>query len=98
MLKFKRYQHGFLGYSICFPENTLPLSLMKEISAIEFVERDNVIKASQIQEDAHGAWPVYQAQIRKSSYYGFDGTGQGVTVYVIDSGLSKINGKITILL
>lgn len=95
---YKRYQHGFLGYSICFPENTLPLSLMKEISAIEFVERDNVIKASQIQEDAPWGLARLSSPDPKSSYYGFDGTGQGVTVYVIDSGLSKINGKITILL
>ena len=90
---YKRYQHGFLGYSICFPENTLPLSLMKEISAIEFVERDNVIKASQIQEDAPWGLARLSSPDPKSSYYGFDGTGQGVTVYVIDSGLSKIKGK-----
>lgn len=91
---YKKYQHGFLGYSICFPENTLPLLLMKEISAIEFVERDNVIKAAQIQEDAPWGLARLSSPDPKSSYFGFDGTGQGVTVYVIDSGLSKINGII----
>lgn len=90
---YKTYKHGFLGYSICFPENTLPLLLMKEISAIEFVERDNVIKAAQIQEDAPWGLARLSSPDPKSSYFGFDGTGQGVTVYVIDSGLSKIKGK-----
>lgn len=89
---YKTYRHGFLGYSICFPENTLPLLLMKEISAIEFVERDNVIKATQIQEDAPWGLARLSSPDPKSSYFGFDGTGQGVTVYVIDSGLSEIKG------
>lgn len=93
---YKKYQHGFLGYSICFPDNTMPLSLMKEISAIEFVERDNIIKASQIQEDAPWGLARLSSPDPKSTYYGFDGTGQGVTVYVIDSGLSKIKGSIKI--
>lgn len=89
---YKRYKHGFLGYSICFPENTLPLALMREIPSIEFIERDNIIKAAQIQDDAPWGLARLSSPDPKSNYYSFDGTGQGVTVYVIDSGLSKTKG------
>lgn len=91
---YKKYIHGFIGYSICFPENTLPLALMKEIPSIEFVERDHVIKASQIQENAPWGLARLSSPDPKSSYYSFDGTGKGVTVYVIDSGLEKTKGTI----
>ena len=90
---YKKYNHGFLGYSICFPDNTLPLSLMREIPSIEFIERDLVIKASQIQEDAPWGLARLSSPDPKSSYYRFDGTGSGVTIYVIDSGLEKIAGN-----
>lgn len=89
---YKRYKHGFLGYSICFPENTLPLALMREIPSIEFIERDNIVKAAQIQEDAPWGLARLSSPDPRSNYYSFDGTGQGVTVYVIDSGLSKTKG------
>ena len=91
---YKKYKHGFFGYSICFPENTLPLALMKEITSIEFIERDNVIKAAQVQEDAPWGLARLSSTNTKSGYYSFDGTGQGVTVYVIDSGLYNTEGKL----
>lgn len=90
---YKKYKHGFLGYSICFPENTLPLALMREIPSIEFIERDNIVKAAQIQENAPWGLARLSSSDPKSSYYSFDGTGQGVTVYVVDSGLSFTKGK-----
>lgn len=90
---YKKYKHGFFGYSICFPENTLPLALMREIPSIEFIERDNIIKAAQIQDDAPWGLARLSSPSPKSSYYSFDGTGQGVTVYVIDSGLYNTKGK-----
>lgn len=89
---YKKYKHGFLGYSICFPENTLPLALMREIPSIEFIERDNIIKAAQIQEDAPWGLSRLTSTDPKSSYYSFDATGQGVTVYVVDSGLYNTKG------
>jgi hypothetical protein len=90
---YKKYKHGFLGYSICFPENTLPLALMREIPSIEFIERDNIIKAAQIQDDAPWGLARLSSPSPKSSFYSFDGTGQGVTVYVVDSGLYDTKGK-----
>ena len=90
---YKRYKHGFLGSSICFPENTLPLALMREISSIEFIERDNIVRAAQIQEDAPWGLARLSSPDPRSSYYSFDGTGQGVTIYVIDSGLSETKGN-----
>lgn len=90
---YKKYKHGFIGYSICFPDNTLPLALLKEIPSIEFVERDLVIKATQIQENAPWGLARLSSPDPKSSYYSFDGTGEGVSIYVIDSGLEKTTGK-----
>jgi hypothetical protein len=89
----KKYKHGFLGYSICFPENTLPLDLLKTISSIEFVERDNVISSNQIQEDAPWGLARLSSPDPKSSSFGFEGTGEGVNIYVIDSGLARTEGK-----
>lgn len=90
---YKKYQHGFLGYSICFPENTLPLALMKEIPSIEFIERDNIVKASQVQEDAPWGLARLSSPHQGSTHYNFDGTGEGVSVYVLDSGLAETAGK-----
>lgn len=89
----KKYQHGFLGYSICFPENTLPLALMKEIPSIEFIERDNIVKASQVQEDAPWGLARLSSPHQGSTHYNFDGTGEGVSVYVLDSGLVETSGE-----
>lgn len=95
---YKKYLHGFLGYSICFPENTLPLALMKEIPSIEFIERDNIVKASQIQENAPWGLARLSSPHIGSTYYNFDGTGEGVNVYVLDSGLSKTKGIIFVVI
>lgn len=89
----KKYQHGFLGYSICFPENTLPLALMKEIPSIDFIERDNIVKASQVQENAPWGLARLSSPHQGSTHYNFDGTGEGVNVYVLDSGLYQTTGR-----
>lgn len=88
----KKYQHGLRGYSVCFQDGFLPLSILREIPSIEFVERDNIISSSQIQEDAPWGLARLSSPQKKSSQFSFDSTGEGVTVYVIDSGLEKIQG------
>lgn len=88
----KKYQHGFKGYSVCFNEGILPLSIFKEIPSIEFIERDNIVRSSQIQEDAPWGLARLSSPQPKSSDFSFDSTGEGVTVYVIDSGLAKTQG------
>lgn len=90
---YKKYKHGFFGYSICFAENILPLALMKEIPAIEFIERDNIVKSSQIQEKAPWGLARLNSPDPRSNYFSFEATGEGVTVYVIDSGLVETKGK-----
>ena len=90
---YKKYKHGFFGYSICFSENILPLALMKEIPAIEFIERDNIVKSSQIQERAPWGLARLNNPDPRSNYFSFEATGEGVTVYVIDSGLVETKGK-----
>lgn len=85
----KAYKHGFKGYSICFEQNVLPLTIMREIPWIEFVERDKKIKASQIQEPAPWGLARLSSPDLSANSFGFDATGEGVSVYVIDSGLEQ---------
>lgn len=93
----KKYQHGFIGYSLCFPGNILPLSIMREIPWIEFIERDNIVSASQIQEDAPWGLARLSSPDMHSQSFGFDATGEGVSVYVIDSGLVRTKGTAHLL-
>jgi hypothetical protein len=88
----RTYTSGFKGYTICFPENILPLSILREIPWIEHVERENVIKSTQIQEKAPWGLARLSSPDVHSSSYGFDATGRGVSVFVIDSGLFPTKG------
>lgn len=89
----KQYKHGFRGYHVCFPGNNLPLALLREIPSIEFVERDNIIKATQVQENAPWGLARLSNPDPRQKSFGFDGTGEGVTVYVLDSGVAKTKGN-----
>jgi hypothetical protein len=83
----KKYKTGFKGYTICFPTNVLPLTIMREIPLIEFIERDRRVRSSQIQEQAPWGLARLSSPDMNSQSFGFDATGEGVSVYVIDSGL-----------
>ncbi len=92
----KKYKAGFKGYTICFPENVLPLAIMREIPLIEFIERDRRVRSSQIQEQAPWGLARLSSPDVNSKSFGFDATGEGVNVYVIDSGFEatrELNGR-----
>lgn len=85
------YNFGlFAGYAVCFPENLLPISLLRAIVGIAHVERDQYSRVKYVQEDA--PWQLarmnsQKAEISTNNRYMFNSTGQGVNVYVIDSGV-----------
>lgn len=89
----RTYRHGFKGYTLCFPDNVLPLSIMKEIPWIEHVERENVVRAVQTQENAPWGLARLSRPDVNSKSFGFDSAGRGVSVFVIDSGLYANNGN-----
>lgn len=78
----------YKGLVVSFPDGKLPLSLLKSIEAIEWIEQDNKVKAFERQEMA--PWGLARISHPTDPYpsiYDFDTTGKGVTAYLIDSGV-----------
>ncbi len=79
---------GMEGFSVCFPENQLPLAILRAISGIKSVERDQYVNFDQVQDSP--PWQLSRIGSVKNSLNGqfvFNRTGSGVNVYVIDSGV-----------
>jgi len=94
----RTYKQGFKGYTLCFPDNVLPLSIMKEIPCIEHVERENIVKAIQVQDNAPWGLARLSRPDIGSKTFGFDSAGRGVSVYVIDSGMYANKGITSIFI
>lgn len=83
------FEEAMKGLVACFEPDALPLYILRSISWIDIVERDQKFGACQRQTNA----PWGLARISKStkskfsSNFDFDLTGKGVNVYVIDSGV-----------
>lgn len=82
--------HEHLGFSVCFPPDTLPLALISRMTGVEYVERDQYASVQYLQEEA--PWQLARLNNQKCSIegttsYQFNATGKGVNVYVIDSGV-----------
>lgn len=81
------------GYKICFHRNEFPLALLNSLNVIELLEQDKKIKAGGLQKEAPwGLAALSQSYVStdtkfKGSYV-FEGTGKGVTVFLIDSGIT----------
>lgn len=76
------------GCTVCFPARELPLSLLKSMTGLQWIERDQYSAFDQIQQDA--PWQLSRINDAKSSLngaYSFNSTGKGVNVYVVDSGV-----------
>jgi subtilisin family serine protease len=88
----QRYESkGIAGFVVCFGQAELPLSLLKAIKGLQWVERDQQFKVQYIQKDA--PWQLSRLNngaqtMRNEGPYLFNATGYGVTVYTIDSGVS----------
>lgn len=80
------YQEALKGTAICFPENELPLELLKQIKWLKALERDKVFKISQIQSNApFGLDRLSGMNLPLNGTFGFDFTGQGVNIYIVDT-------------
>ncbi|PJF17531.1 Peptidase S8, subtilisin-related domain-containing protein [Paramicrosporidium saccamoebae] len=80
---------GLHGFSVCFPTKQLPLSLLKSITPLAWMERDQFSSVEYVQEDA--PWQLPRMNDPESplvgSPYHFNATGKGVNVYTVDSGV-----------
>jgi subtilisin family serine protease len=83
------YEAAVKGQTICFPDNELPLNLLKEIKWIKALERDRLYKASQVQANApFGLARLSGANLPMNGTFGFDYTGKGVNVYIVDTDMN----------
>lgn len=89
-IRFSYEMRGMNGFTVCFPEKQLPLTFLKSLTGLEWVERDQYSHYSQVQEGA----PWQLARLNDPSLalsdkmeYSFNATGRGVNVYTIDSGV-----------
>ena len=79
---------------VCFPTGEIPLTMLKYIPSIDFIERDQRVRVNQVQESA--PWglsrlvnsdPTAAEDSTEDFRYEFGLTGSGVTAYVLDSGV-----------
>jgi hypothetical protein len=86
---------GKSGGSLCFPEGTLPLELLRSLPFIAYIERDCTVKGNLVQKNP--PWNldrIDQPTLPLDNSFDFHRTGNGVHVYVIDSGIdAKHPGK-----
>ena len=86
---------GTSGGSLCFPEGTLPLELLRSLPFVAYIERDCTIKGNLVQKNP--PWNldrIDQPSLPLNDAFDFQRTGKGVHVYVIDSGIdAKHPGK-----
>lgn len=81
--------HSVKGTFSCFPEKILPLTLLTKIPWLKLVERDSVFSSSQIQSNAPwGLSRISNPALPISGKFGFQYTGSGVDVFVMDSGIN----------
>ena len=88
-IKHKYAAMRLAGFSVCFPPESLPLALIKRMSGVVYVERDQYSAVNYVQEEA--PWQLARltnqnCDIEVETRYSFNATGKGVNVYVIDSG------------
>lgn len=82
------YERLFSGLTVCFPQHAFPLQLLQSVPWIEYIERDTTVAAGQIQRAAPwGLARISQPRLPLLDRFGFDHTGKGIDVFVLDSGI-----------
>lgn len=83
------YEKLFKGLVVCFKNASEDaIESMKELPWIQYIERDCIIWSGQVQKRAPwGLSRISQPRKPLNYQFGFDQTGNGVDVYVLDSGI-----------
>lgn len=85
----RHYGSFMKGCSLEFP-GELPLDILRRIPWIEYIEEDQSMVSYQIQQTDEFTWGldrIDQTSSELNGEYIFDGTGKGVNVYILDSGI-----------
>ena len=83
------YEKLMRGMLVCFKgASTEAIDSLKELPWIEYIERDCIISCGQVQKKVPWSLArISQPKLPLSMKFGFDQTGQGIDVYVLDSGV-----------
>jgi hypothetical protein len=83
------YEKLMRGLLLCFKEASADaIGTLKELPWIDYIERDCIISCGQVQKRAPwGLSRIAQPKLPLSMQFGFDVTGKGIDVYVLDSGI-----------
>jgi subtilisin family serine protease len=89
-VKNRHDTQGLAGFNVCFADKELPLALLKSITGLVRVERDQYTSFQYVQE--HAPWQLVRlnneaSKVKAEGPYHFNATGKGVNVYTIDSGV-----------
>jgi subtilisin family serine protease len=73
---------------VCFPDNFFPLEVLERVKWINHIERDQIVRSAQIQNPVDWGLSCIGGTGQNTSF-GFDATGTGVSVYILDTGIQE---------
>ncbi|KAI3643812.1 hypothetical protein MP228_009976 [Amoeboaphelidium protococcarum] len=92
-----RYTKTLNGFSVQFPAE-IPIDIIRRIPYIEYIEQDFTHSLTQVQQCDSNLWGldrIDQAMLPLDRQYTFDLTGNGVNVYIVDSGMDTVHPEFT---
>ena len=87
------YTHVLKGFSVSLPTQGAAafLAAMRRHPLVDYIEQDQPVSASELVIEAAASWGLDRIDQRGGldGFYGYDSTGLGVRVYVLDSGVRQ---------
>lgn len=85
------YTRVLKGFSVTLPAQGAAafLEAMRRHPLVDYIEQDQPVSASELVMEAAASWGLDRIDQRSGldGFYGYDSTGLGVSVYVLDSGV-----------